>query len=253
MWNMCLGICQGNMMPLALALASWDADDIINGTITFLESRLLKWGAAWCFWSCDANDTGVSITQCWQHHQWHHCIPKVMSIQMSGNMKFLVMWLTLASHDVDGVINSTIVFLRLRQSKWGETWLHFSCDATGAGIAITWFQWHCQWQHLVTSAKVIKMKCNMTFESCDDSGTGVSIMWWQWHWCQHHVMLTVSSMAPLHSLDQEKWGAIWPNWSCDTTSMCIGITWCKQHCQWHHCTPWLKRIEMMCNKTFLVM
>ena len=39
----------GHVIPLASALASHDADCIVNATITFLMSRQSKWGATWLF------------------------------------------------------------------------------------------------------------------------------------------------------------------------------------------------------------
>ena len=53
----------GNVIPSAMALASHDADGIINGSIAFLRSRWLKWDAAWPF------------LVIWCHWQWHHLIP----------------------------------------------------------------------------------------------------------------------------------------------------------------------------------
>ena len=44
--------------------------------IAFLRSRQSKRGATWHFWSFDTIGTGLGTTWCWQHHQWHHCIPK---------------------------------------------------------------------------------------------------------------------------------------------------------------------------------
>ena len=54
-----------HVMPLALVLAPHGANDII----LFLSSRQLKWHATW---SCYAIGTGVIVTWCWWHHQWHH-------------------------------------------------------------------------------------------------------------------------------------------------------------------------------------
>ena len=52
-----------HMMPLVLALASHDADNIINDTTAFLGSRSSKSGATCLFWSCDttgADDMGIT-------------------------------------------------------------------------------------------------------------------------------------------------------------------------------------------------
>ena len=31
-------------------------------------------------------------------------------------------------------------------------------------------------------------------------------------------------------------------WSCDTTGAGTGVTWCKHHHQWHHCTFWSRQL-----------
>ena len=56
------------------ASAPCDTDSIGSGTITFLRSRQLKWGATWLLRSFDTNGTGAGITYWHQHCQWYHCI-----------------------------------------------------------------------------------------------------------------------------------------------------------------------------------
>ena len=119
-------------------------DSFVNGTIAFLRSRQLKWGAT-CFWSCDA--IGSRITWC----LWNLC--HVMRLSLVS-----------ALCEVDSIISDTIAFLRSRLSKWGTMW-HFghvtplilalmSCHAynfiswTIAFLKSRWSKWGPAW-HLV--------------------------------------------------------------------------------------------------------
>ena len=47
---------------LTLASVLCNANGIVNSTTTFIKSRQLKQCATELFWSCDANDAGVSVT-----------------------------------------------------------------------------------------------------------------------------------------------------------------------------------------------
>ena len=82
-----------------------------------------------------------------------------------------------------------------------------------------------------------------------------------WHDCCSLTLMLVScytnsvvsgTIAFLRSR-QLKWGVTWLFWSCDTSGAGIGLMWCQQHHQWHHCIPWIKMIEMRWNIPFLVM
>ena len=60
-----------HVMPFVSVLALHCANGSENDTISFLRARQLKWGITW---TCHAIGTGVSVTWCWWHLQWHHCI-----------------------------------------------------------------------------------------------------------------------------------------------------------------------------------
>ena len=58
--------------------------------------------------------------------------------------------------------------------------------------------------------------------------------------------------GPLHFLGKDNQNEVQHTfWSLDATG--ISVTCCQQHCQRHHCIPYMKATEMMCNMTFLVM
>ena len=123
--------------------------------------------------------------------------------------------LSLVSHYADGVINCSITFLRSRQLNWDATWLIWSCDAFDTSI--TWCPWHQQWHHYIAYVKMIDMRCNMTFV----------VMWHHglWHW--HHMMPMVSSMLPLHFLGQDN-----QNWDAPLVFLFMLFHW-----YWHHMMP----------------
>ena len=76
------------LMSLA-ASASHYTISFINGTITFLRLRWLKWGPTWLFghvMSC--HWCQCQCTWNWWHHKRHHCIPKVKAMKMRYNMTF---------------------------------------------------------------------------------------------------------------------------------------------------------------------
>ena len=175
-WNKVQCDFLGDMMPLVPVLASHDADGIINETTMFPRSRQTN-EVQYDFWSCDSigtihflgqdnhgvtcpyDTTDTTVTWCWQHHQWNHCISQVKAIKRGaiwlfwscdaiGTIHFLgqdnenviqhdnMTPLTLPSHDADGIINGTITFLSLRYSKRGATWPFWSCDAPGTNGVI---------------------------------------------------------------------------------------------------------------------
>ena len=118
----------------------------------------------------------------------------------------------LASHSVYGIINGATVFLMGRQSKWGATWMFWSCDAIDISIGIKRCWWHCQWHAVFLRSRPPKWSAN-----------DFLVMWH--HCCLHcHLMLpTVSSVASLQST-QSNWDTTWIFW-----------LWC--HCHWHHMKP----------------
>ena len=101
----------GHVIPCVPSSASYDANDIINGTTAFLTSTWFKWNATWPFWSCDAISTA------------------------------------LASDDFNSVINGIITFLRSRWSKWGATyfWSYVAITTDISNATRHWCQhqyWH---------------------------------------------------------------------------------------------------------------
>ena len=111
-------------------------------------------------------------------------------IKMKCNKTFgHVTLLPPASHDTDGIINSTITLLISEQSKWGPKCLFQLCMATCASFNVTW----CQWDECIPLVKMIEMSCSKNFHA----------MSCQQHWCWHHMILSAFPMSPFHSLGQE--------------------------------------------------
>ena len=61
------------------------------------------------------------------------------------------------------------------------------CDVTGTNINIVWCQWHVNGPKYISSVRIIKLKCNLTFW----------VIWCYWCWCQSHDA-TALSMVPFH-------------------------------------------------------
>ena len=136
----------GHMMPLELALVSYDPNSIVNATITLIRSRCSKWNVRMAFSIallhslCPDEQSevqhnflghyviGASVTWC----QWHHCIPQDKMIEMGCNMTFLVML-----------------------CHW-----HWWCNQ--------YYQCH----HYILWVNTIKIWCNMAF----------LVMWHNFHW-----------------------------------------------------------------------
>ena len=59
--------------------------------------------------------------------------------------------------------------------------------------------------------------------------------WHNCHWYLHHMIMPL--VLGLHD-------AIWISTS---------VTGCQWHHKWHHCFPWVKTIEMICNMSLLIM
>ena len=133
-----------HVMPLVPGLLSCDAKCISNGIILFTRWRQLKQGVIGSF---------------------------------GHVMLLLPVW---ASHETDGIVDGIILFARSRWLKQGTTWLSghvmpvfVSYDTDG--IINTTFS--------LVSSKLIKMTCNITFESFDNVGLASEWHFQQWH-CQ---------------------------------------------------------------------
>ena len=164
----------GNVIPLALA---WhNANSIINGTTAFPRPRQLKWGATWLSWSCAATGASVSITWCWWHNQWNHCISQVKTINMRCNIAFLLMWCHV--HQCH-LIPKDIVKMRYYMTLF-VMWCHWHChhlmltsgtNGTIANLGTSWSKWDETWPCVH-----------------DTNGTIFSIVWyWLHHQCHHYI------------------------------------------------------------------
>ena len=169
----------GYVMKLALALC--DTNGTVNGTTQFLRPRQWKSGATLffssryatgisasvmcCWWYCkwfpdfldwnemqhdvlssDSIGVTICITWFWWNHQWHlnswgqdngngvqHDF-----FQSCADISFV--W-----HDINGIINSIMQFLRQWWSKWGATWLFWSYTTIHISIRNISCQWHFKW------------------------------------------------------------------------------------------------------------
>ena len=138
----------GHMMPLAPV--SCDAGGIINGTIAFLRSRLLKLGATWPFWSM------MPLAQ------------------------------VLASCNVYGIMNAPLH--SLGQDTQNEVQLEF---------VVLWCHCHWLWGHMMPMAPSHSSGDGNQIEMELD----IFVKWCLWH--QHYKMSMESSVALLHSWDQD--------------------------------------------------
>ena len=66
--------------------------------------------------------------------------------------------------DADGIISSTIAFLRSRWLKWDATWLFWLCNNISACTGITWWQWCHQCNIAFLSSW--QWKCDVTWLFC---------------------------------------------------------------------------------------
>ena len=137
----------GHAMSLALMSESHDADGIINGTISFLMSKWLKWGAAWLL---------------------GHVLPLV---------------LTWEAYDTNSIVNGITAFARSRWLKYSTTLPFWSCHANDTDFGITWCHQHWQRNHYILYIKTIKMRSNITFWSCDTIAIAIAITLCHWFWC----------------------------------------------------------------------
>ena len=121
-----------------------DVNCIINATVLFSRWRQVKQGVTWLLvmWCC-----------------WQHCQSHITLIALPMAPFCLLAWdnwdgvqhdffgygmPVLASQDTNGIINSTMVFVRSKWLKWHARWLFQFFDIVGSSISITWFHWHCQ-------------------------------------------------------------------------------------------------------------
>ena len=107
----------GHVMPLAMALVSYDANGIINGTTAFLRWTMKlrhrkTFLVMWCLW----------------HH--HYMMPMASSVAIlhtlgqDGQNEVQHHLFSCHTHVAStGIINGTIAFLWSRQSNWDATWL----------------------------------------------------------------------------------------------------------------------------------
>ena len=74
------------------------------------------------------------------------------------------------------------------------------------------------------------MRCNITFFSCDAIvRLFFLVIWCHWHWHWHHMILMISSMVPLQSLDQDNQNEMQCDffWSSDTIG--ASVIWHQEH------------------------
>ena len=163
------------------------------------------------------------------------------------------------SHDANGIIYSTIAFLRSSWLKWGATCLFWLCDTICSSISII----HGTIAFL--RPRCLEWDATRIFLSCDTIGTCVRIMWcWFYHQWHHHIPqvkifkmrcnITPGHAVPLAlalvsqdtngiingtitflRLRQSNWHRMWLIRSCYAFSTII--TWCLWHHQWHYYNP----------------
>ena len=138
-WNEVLHDNFDPVMPLELALVSHDTNCVINGIFAFSGSQWLKLCSTWLF---------------------HHVTPLMP---------------TSASHDDNGIVNSTTVLVR---SIWSEhdflvMWCCWQSEWHATWLSVMWCCWHHHWHHLVCQVETIKKWGNMNFWSCHIIDTGI--------------------------------------------------------------------------------
>ena len=152
--------------------------------------------------------------------------------------RHVFMYAGVSAHDANGIINGTILFARVRWSKWD---FGHVMPSIGTSISIMWCQWHHQWYHCICFIKIVKMDCNISYNvmhlvlaltACDadsiiNGTTAFVSSWWS------------------------KWGTTWHFWYCDTTH--VGITLYHWHCTLYLCIYYVKMIKMRCDMMFLFM
>ena len=214
-----------HMMPLVPELLSCNITCISNGTIMFIGWRQLKQGVTWFFWSCDVVGISASIMTLMVLSLAPFCLLAWDNWNEAQHHFFDYLTpLVLASPHPDRFVNGTIAFLRPSWLKWSETWHFWSCDAICNVIGIMCHQWQHQWHCWFLWSRQSK---------------------WGATWLFGHVMplVLVSASHYANSIINDaiaflrsRWlksGKTLLIWSFDT--ICTSITWFWWHYQWHHC------------------
>ena len=79
-------------------------------------------------------------------------------------------------HDIEGIVNVTILFVRLRSLKKGGTYMLSSCHVIDGGVNVTLCQQCCQWLHSICNVRMIKNEMQHDCWSCNAIGTSIWIM-----------------------------------------------------------------------------
>ena len=94
--------------------------------IYFPQVRMIEMRCNMMVWLSDTTGVSFGIMSCWWHQQWHLAFLTSRKLKW-GTMTFIIMWCywcwALVSHDVEGIINGAIQFLKWIQLKWGTTCL----------------------------------------------------------------------------------------------------------------------------------
>ena len=107
-WNEVQHTYFGHIRPVVLAVASYHADGIINGTIPLFLVKTFEVRCNMNFWSCNTTGIGAGTMWCW--------------------------------------VSSMAPLYSLAQDEWNEVEHNFSghLDTIGTDTHITWCQWyHC--------------------------------------------------------------------------------------------------------------
>ena len=141
------------------------------------------------------------------------------------------------------------IFLRWRQLKWGAPWHTWSCDTFGTSIGI-----------MYNASSIVN--ATTAFLRSRWQKQNLLVIWHPWHWCHVIPLALVSASCDINGiingsivcLDKTtEIRAKWSFWSCNATSTCNCILWCKCCHQCHDYIPPVKVIKIRCNMTYLVM
>ena len=108
-----------------------------------------------------------------------------------------------ALNDTDDIVSGTILFVRSRWLKQGET---------------------CRWRFLI-------LFCDNLWK-CETWLFGHVMPMLQ---CWHHMTLMASSIAPLHLLFHDDWNEMQYDFFGPLVPLGISTMWCKWHHKWHYC------------------
>ena len=143
-------------------------------------------------WSCDAS---VGITWHWWHYPSYHCISWVKMIKGTGNTTFSVFWH--CWHWLQHHIIPMALSMAPLQSLAQDNRNNVQHD-----VFVTWSHWHHH-QHYVLPTASSKALLHFRPKWLKWRATLLLIMCHQWQECQCQVIMTLSSMPQLHSLDQD--------------------------------------------------